>query len=274
MTHTPSYRELQRIFELEAQAIEYLQGKEVLPKQMKCSKCNQNMTLNDTVFNCVKRACRKRMSIFTNTVFYGVNTPCNHIFKELVSFNLEEEHQQIGGQDIIVEIDKSKFGTRKTWIYNEEINEFKMKLNYIWVFGGVERTPQQKMFAMIVEDRSADKLLKQIDKHIHPESVIYSDIWKGYQNIYSWLGIQHHAVNHSQGFTMKDTNPVTEEIQVYHTNTIVAHWQVIKSKIPPRERCYLFTELLTAKISDPTGNTDIIEEIETDDNDQTEVIEE
>ncbi|CAG8599913.1 7514_t:CDS:2 [Ambispora leptoticha] len=300
MIHTPSYRELQRIFESEAQAIEYLQEKEVLSKQMKCPKCNQSMTLNNTVFDCVKRACRKRMSIFTNTIFYGANTPYNRvleigylwiiemkhksiktftgmspttitrwlkIFKELVSFNLEEEHQQIGGQDIIVEIDESKFGTR------------------------VERTPQQKMFAMIVEDRSADTLLKQIEKHIHPESVIYSDMWKGYQNIYSWLGIQHHAINHSQGFTMKDTNPVTGEIQVYHTNTIEAHWQVIKSKIPPRECRYLFTELLvfiwkrqnphdqfealirclrrTAKISDLTNNTDIIEEMKTSDNDQT-----
>ena len=41
-------------------------------------------------------------------------------FKELVSLNLEEKHQQIGGKDIIVEIDESVFETRKTWVYNEE----------------------------------------------------------------------------------------------------------------------------------------------------------
>ncbi|CAG8840817.1 24547_t:CDS:1, partial [Racocetra persica] len=32
--------------------------------------------------------------------------------------------------------------------------------------------------------------------------------------------------------------------KVYHTNTIEAYWQVIKAKIPPRERRYLFSELL------------------------------
>src|SRR5689334_3105752 len=136
MARTPSYYALQEILESETRTIEYLQDKKVLPQQMKCPTCDQDMTLNHTLFSCGKRTCRKSVSIFKDTIFSESKIPynklltiaylwiigCKHqsilaftgmspttitrwlkLFKELVSFNLEEKHQQIGGKDIIVE---------------------------------------------------------------------------------------------------------------------------------------------------------------------------
>jgi len=56
----------------------------------------------------------------------------------------------IGGEGIIVEIDESKLGKRK---YNRG-----HRVKGIWVVGGVEITPERCMFAVIVQDRSADTL--------------------------------------------------------------------------------------------------------------------
>ena len=107
-----------------------------------------------------------------------------HNYRELVSFNLQEEQIQIRGPDIIVEIDESRFGTRCILSHNPltgNVTEFQKD---IWVFGGVERTPERRMFAIIVENRIPETLLTQIEKHVHPQFTIYSDMWKEYDNIY------------------------------------------------------------------------------------------
>ncbi|CAG8708509.1 11650_t:CDS:2, partial [Ambispora leptoticha] len=78
----------------------------------------------------------------------------------LVSFDVQETQDKIRGPGIIVEIDESKFGKRK---YNRGYH-----VEGVWIFGGVERTPERKMFAMAVDDRSAETLLFLIEENINP----------------------------------------------------------------------------------------------------------
>ena len=66
-----------------------------------------------------------------------------------------------------------------------------------------------------------------IKRYIHPESVIYSDGWKGYCQLNDHF-FQHGTVNHS--VTFKDT------ITGIHTNTIEGNWAGIKKDIPFRSR--------------------------------------
>lgn len=49
------------------------------------------------------------------------------------------------GNRIIVEVDESKFGKRKSHKGH--------RMEGVWVVGGVERTPERKIFVTTVEDR-------------------------------------------------------------------------------------------------------------------------
>ena len=133
---------------------------------------------------------------------------------------MQNHKQLIGGPGIIVEIDESKFGKRK---YHRG-----HRVDGAWVFGGIERTPEKRVFAQIVEDRTEATLLRVIEENIHPESIIHSDLWKRYQNISNYLDMQHETVNHSQHFKDPETGVLT--------NTIEGIWNGFKIAIPSRNR--------------------------------------
>lgn len=152
---------------------------------------------------------------------HGTSTIADYLkyFDELVSSYLEDDQEMIGGPGIIVEIDESKFGKRK---YHRG-----HQVDGAWVFGGVERTETRRRFAVMVEERNAVTLLGAIRNRIHPESIIYSDMWRGYCRIEDELGMEHHTVNHSVEFVSQDG---------VHTNTIEGVWNGFKIRIPPRYR--------------------------------------
>jgi transposase-like protein len=143
-----------------------------------------------------------------------------HYYRQLVTSVLEIEDSVIGGNGIVVEIDESKFGKRK---YHRG-----HMVEGSWVFGGIERTPEKRIFLVTVPDRSAETLLNVLKEHIHPGSIIYSDMWKSYNGINEILGLQHSTVNHSFNFKDPDTG--------VHTNTVEGLWNGIKLRIPPRNR--------------------------------------
>jgi transposase-like protein len=99
----------------------------------------------------------------------------------------------------------------------------------VWLIAGVERTINRKMFAVQVEDRSADTICQVIEKHVHPGSIIHTDCWKGYMYLDKSEEYEHRTVNHSEYF--KD--PITQ----VHTNTVEGTWAAIKLRIAKRYRC-------------------------------------
>ena len=83
-----------------------------------------------------------------------------------------------------------------------------------------------EMFAVIIEDRTANTLLPLIRKHIAPGSIIISDKWKPYNNIKEMKDclFEHHSVNHSKTFKDPETGACT--------NLIEGAWRAhLKSKI-------------------------------------------
>ena len=257
----PPLYQIKEIIENESRCLEYLQDLSVLPRTMTCLYCNNpnmNLEIKTLTFNCGKRNCRKRISIFNGTIFSNAKLNCNQImelsyfwlskatrkqlktytnitpanitrwtqtFRTIVTQEIQMCETKIGGPDIIVEIDESLF-------YKNRQN----KSEQLWVFGGIERTPEKQIFATICKDRTADTLLNLIQKYVHPNSIIYSDMFKSYDQIFTRLGIRHHQINHSQGMRMIDFDETSNELKIYHTNNIEATWHVLKDSIPKRNQ--------------------------------------
>ncbi|EIE92714.1 hypothetical protein RO3G_17426 [Rhizopus delemar RA 99-880] len=94
----------------------------------------------------------------------GLNLPTvRSIVKDIyqvMEADLRIEDVQVGrvgsdGQPIVVEIDESKFGKRK---YNKG-----KRVDGVWVVGGVERTPERKVFLLTVPNRNQNTLKLIID---------------------------------------------------------------------------------------------------------------
>ena len=67
-----------------------------------------------------------------------------------------ESFDKIGGNNIIVEIDESKFGKRK---YHRG-----HKVEGVWIIGMVERTEQKRIKLMVVDDRTAETINTKLFK--------------------------------------------------------------------------------------------------------------
>jgi hypothetical protein len=141
-------------------------------------------------------------------------------FRQLVSSCVGTDDCIIGGPGIVVEVDETKMGKRK---YNRG-----HRVEGTWVVGGVERTPERRVFLVPVERRSKRTLLAILKDHLYPESILHTDLWKGYLGASEECGVVHRTVNHSLHF--KDPTTGT------HTNTIEGTWNGLKMKIAPRNR--------------------------------------
>ena len=127
---------------------------------------------------------------------------------------LEETSDQIGGENLIVEIDESKFGKNK---YNKGRH-----IQGQWIFGGICRQTR-KFFLVPVEHRDKDTLIPIITERIAPGTTIMSDCWKSYDCL-STLDFEHLTVNHKYNFV----DPTTEA----HTQNIENLWWQIKRQLP------------------------------------------
>lgn len=204
-------------------------------------------------YRCSRDTCKYHISLFKNSLFYRHRIPCcrilqlayywlsgmksttavtlsgltkntiasyYQIFRDLVATSMDVEDCQIGGEGVIVEIDETKMGKRK---YNRG-----HRVEGVWVVGGVERTPERRVFLVVVENRNAETMRDIITRHVRGGSIIYTDMWRGYNWIDDSDRYQHHTVNHSIHFRDPQTG--------VHTNTIEGTWNGVKLNCPVRSR--------------------------------------
>jgi transposase-like protein len=144
-----------------------------------------------------------------------------NFYRQLVADDLTQQQLMVGGPGMIVEIDESKFGKRK---FNRGHH-----VEGVWVVGGVERTPQRRIFAVKVDARDSNTLKSIIQAYVLPRSIIHTDGWAGYNGIPTWGDYQHFTVVHEHNFVEPDGT---------HTNTIEGTWAGIKRNIPVQNRTY------------------------------------
>ncbi|KAF9761402.1 hypothetical protein NGRA_2677 [Nosema granulosis] len=128
-------------------------------------------------------------------------------------------HLKIGGNNLIVEIDESKF--RKSRFHRGH------HVEGVWVLGIVEKDGPKRIKLFRVDDRSKITLEKYIVNSVHIETKIYTDCWKEYTGLKNLLN-DHSTVNHSKYFKVSITH--------VHTNTIEGNWFAVKRQTPPRGR--------------------------------------
>ena len=256
----PSMYELNLAFFSDLHAIEYLIINGVLERPSVCLKCDKKQMELKEGFNIYRcKACRAAVSMYRNTflansklkpsqvllfgyhwllrtpntaistIMGGISseTVCNwnNHFNQAVAMDYQYNEEPIGGENIVVEIDESKFGKR---MYHKG-----HKVEGVWVVGGVERTDARRMFAICVKDRSEATLSQIIRTYVHPGSIVHTDCWAGYSSqVLSDMGVAHATVNHSKTFKDADTG--------VHTNTIEGNWAGIKMKVHKRHRTATF----------------------------------
>ena len=155
----------------------------------------------------------------------------------LVHAHLYLQPPVIGGPEIIVELDESKF----------HLSNGRGPEAGFWVFGGVERTPERRCFFTTVANRTEMTLRGLINRHVAFGSDLHTDGFRSYNTTrLTGDGYRHSSVNHSLGFR----DPITGA----HTNTIEGTWAALKRIIPPRVRGNLLNAYLAAV--PPRGNMD------------------
>ena len=250
----PSLDQLMKLMPDERSLLESLYASGVFYQNKQCSKCGRGMKLymHEARWRCTKNQCCQNASIRSGSFFAHSRLSCckimqlgymwlnklpatsiismsgvssatvtqfNQYSRQLVADSLEPEDCMIGGEGVIVELDESKLGKRK---YHRG-----HAVEGVWVLGGIERTQEGKVFMEAVPDRSATTLLEVIRCRVRLGSIVFTDMWKGYDQISSALGMEHRVVNHSVEFVSEDG---------VHTNTIEATWCGLKLLIPRRNR--------------------------------------
>ena len=142
---------------------------------------------------------------------------------------------QLGGQDVVVQIDESLFNHKSK--YNRGMRPQKE----LWVFGLADTSYKPAItYLEIVEKRDAATLLPIIRKAVQPVTVIHSDQWRAYNSIQSELNLQHGTVNHSVNYIDPDTG--------VHIQTIESYWA--KAKYRFKKMKGISSHLLTSYLDE------------------------
>lgn len=242
----------------EIRCIERLVSLRVLHKSAKCKVCANSMRLVLTsdrkVFRCDRLTCRgqeisyRRGSVFKGTRLetlqvmrlarcwlngetHGMATRTTGIhkdavtvwfmaFRELVSIDMGNNREPIGGEGVIVEVDETLLGRRK---YNKGHS-----VEGAWVIMGIERSEKGRAFGAVVEHRDAVSIQSVLSANVKTGSVVYTDEWRGYIGISEACNVEHRTVCHKRNFRDRETGVCT--------NTVEALNGALKRSVQPRYR--------------------------------------
>jgi len=109
--------------------------------------------------------------------------------REIIAYELEAENEAMFDGEI--EVDESYFGGKRKG------KRGRGAAGKIPVFGLLNRGG--KVYAKIIPDASGATLIPIIERKVIPDSIVYSDCWKGY-NVLDISDFRHFRINHSKLF--------------------------------------------------------------------------
>ena len=93
-----------------------------------------------------------------------------HRLREIIAYELEQESNEVFGGEI--EVDESYFGGRRKG------RRGRGAAGKIPVFGLLKRG--ERVYTKIIPDASSATLYPIIERKVTPDSIVYSDCWRGY----------------------------------------------------------------------------------------------
>lgn len=130
-----------------------------------------------------------------------------HRLREIIVFEIEHESQEVFDGEI--EVDESYFGGKRKG------RRGRGAAGKVPVFGLLKRGG--KVYTKVIPDASSSTLCPIIERKVVPDSIVYSDCWRGY-NVLDVSDFKHFRINHSKLFADK-TN---------HINGIENFWNQAK----------------------------------------------
>lgn len=244
----------------ESDAFDYATELGLIPTlRTNCSNCSGLLYKDNSkqrhgvnsMLRCNRKHCRKRFSIFQNTIFENSKIKiskileilyCNALkltisetvshtnasrqtivdWNEKIRTKLCEKFNQIiteriGGIGFTVELDECHLYVNRRRIGRRMVGE------HFWVVAGICRETRQVFFC-ITTTRSAVFLTNFVLCHVLPGTRIITDGWRGYNGLNS-AGYIHNVINHSVRFVDLLDNTL-------HTNTIERLWRDLRENIP------------------------------------------
>lgn len=129
----------------------------------------------------------------TAAILCGVNRKTAafyfHRLREIIAYELEQEADAVFSGE--VEVDESYFGGRRKGKRGRGAG------GKIPVFGLLKRGG--KVYAKIIPDASSASLCPIIERKVVPDSIVYTDTWRGY-NALDVSDFKHYRINHSKLF--------------------------------------------------------------------------
>jgi transposase len=158
-----------------------------------------------------------------------------HRLREIIAYHLEREFDEYFDGEI--EVDESYFGGQRKG------KRGRGAAGKVPVFGLLKRGG--RVFTKIIPDASSDTLLPIIKQKVVPDSIVYSDCWRGY-NVLDVSEFKHYRINHSKLFADKKN----------HINGIENFWNQAKRHMRkfngvPKENFGLFLKECEWKFNNP-----------------------
>ena len=178
----------------------------------------------------------------------NVKTACYyyHRLRDIISQQLAKESEEVFKGKI--EVDESYFGGIRKGKRGRGAG------SKVPVFGLLKRGG--RVYTKIIPDASGSTLIPIIESKVVPDSIVYSDCWKGY-NVLDVSEFKHYRINHSKLFADKQN----------HINGIENFWNQAKRHMRkfngiPRESFELFLKECEWRFNTPTAKAQLAQLIQ------------
>ena len=163
--------------------------------------------------------------------------------REIIVDELEQEsYETFDGE---IEVDESYFGGARKG------SRGRGAAGKVPVFGLLKRNG--KVYTKIIPDASGASLLPIIERKVIPDSIVYSDCWRGY-NVLDVSGFKHYRINHSKLFADKQS----------HINGIESFWNQAKRHMRkfngvPKAHFGLFLKECEWRFNNPSPQAQLVQ---------------
>ena len=199
-------------------------------RKSRLSKARQSKLMEHFVAGTSARCAADLIGVNRKTAIYYY-----HRLREIIAYRMSLEMHEIWGGEI--EVDESYFGGKRKG------KRGRGAAGKVPVFGLLKRGG--KVYTKVIPDASSKTLMPIIRSKVIPDSIVYSDCWRGY-NVLDTSEFKHYRINHSKLFADKKN----------HINGIENFWNQAKRHMRkfngiPKEHFPLFLKECEWRFNNP-----------------------